>query len=62
MMLSRPLRLRLLVRLPTPLPSVSVHAVAAAGFESQADAYERTRPSYPPEVANVCHSSTRLPN
>jgi len=27
-----------------------VHAVAAAGFENEADAYERTRPSYPPEA------------
>ena len=27
-----------------------MHAVASAGFESQATTYERVRPSYPPEA------------
>lgn len=31
----------------------SLHAVAAAGFAVGADAYERTRPSYPPEALQL---------
>lgn len=30
-----------------------VHNVAAVGFENEADAYERTRPSYPPEALRL---------
>lgn len=30
-----------------------VHAVAQAGFENEADTYERTRPSYPPEALRL---------
>lgn len=30
--------------------AVPIHQIAAAGFDAQAEAYERARPSYPPEA------------
>jgi SAM-dependent methyltransferase len=37
-----------------------VHPVAAAGFASAADVYERARPSYPPEAIDWLVSQTEL--
>ena len=52
----RPRPLLLLRRLPQPLGGGRrrrVHVVAQAGFENEADTYERTRPSYPPEALRL---------
>ncbi len=39
---------------------MSVHEVAAAGFSAGADAYERARPSYPPDAVAWLEASLRL--
>ncbi len=37
-----------------------VHDVAASGFDAQADAYERARPSYPPDVVDWLVENLRI--
>ncbi|HEX5588229.1 MAG TPA: class I SAM-dependent methyltransferase [Acidimicrobiia bacterium] len=39
---------------------MSVHDVAATGFEAEADAYERARPSYPPDAVAWLGDALRI--
>ena len=51
-----------LARLDTVGCHLSVHEVASSGFGAEADAYERARPSYPPDAVDWLVDALQVPD
>ncbi len=51
-----------LARLDTVGCHLSIHEVASSGFGAEADAYERARPSYPPDAVDWLVDALRIPD